>query len=53
MISLPHCGQAGFATLVSIPILLHDRLMGEVDLFHHAQVSLSPAERSLLEALAA
>jgi two-component system, NarL family, nitrate/nitrite sensor histidine kinase NarX len=51
--ALPHCGQAGFATLVSIPILLHDRLMGEVDLFHHAQVSLSPAERSLLEALAA
>ena len=27
--------------------------MGEVDLFHHAQLSLSAAERSLLEALAA
>jgi len=51
--ALPHCGLAGYATLVSIPIRLHDRLMGEVDLFHHAQLTLSAAERSLLEALAA
>jgi two-component system nitrate/nitrite sensor histidine kinase NarX len=51
--TLPHCGLAGYATLVSIPIRLHDRLMGEVDLFHHAQATLSAAERSLLEALAA
>jgi two-component system nitrate/nitrite sensor histidine kinase NarX len=50
---LPHCASAGFATLVSIPVRLHDRLMGEVDLFFHAQVELSPSERSLLEALTA
>jgi two-component system, NarL family, nitrate/nitrite sensor histidine kinase NarX len=47
----PYCANAGFATLVSIPVRLHDRLMGEVDLFYHAQITLSPAERSLLEAL--
>ena len=52
-VALPHCGQAGYATLVSIPVRLHDRLMGEVDLFFHAQIRLSDAERSLLEALAA
>ncbi|MDP1655036.1 MAG: type IV pili methyl-accepting chemotaxis transducer N-terminal domain-containing protein [Hylemonella sp.] len=46
------CGQAGFETLVNIPVFLHERLMGEVDLFFHAKISLSPAERSLLEALA-
>jgi two-component system nitrate/nitrite sensor histidine kinase NarX len=51
--TLPHCRDAGFATLVSLPIELHGRLMGEIDLFHHAQISLSEAERSLLEALAA
>ncbi len=48
-----HCRDAGFATIVSIPILQHDRLMGEVDLFFHNQFSVSAAERSLLEALTA
>ena len=48
-----HCSDAGFETIVSIPILQHDRLMGEVDLFFHNQFSLSAAERSLLEALTA
>ena len=49
--SLKHCTRAGFETVVSIPLQLHDRLMGEVDLFFHALVTPSQAERSLLEAL--
>lgn len=48
---LQHCAKAGFETLVNIPVRLHERLMGEVDLFFYARVSPSPAERSLLEAL--
>jgi len=48
---LPHCTQAGFETVVNIPIRLHERLMGEVDLFYHAQHEPTQAERSLLEAL--
>ena len=48
-----HCRNAGFETLVSIPIRLHERVMGEVDLFYHAQMTPTPAERSLLDALAA
>ena len=48
-----HCALAGFETVVSIPIVLHERLMGEVDLFFHAQCDVSDAERSLLEALTA
>ena len=31
--------SAGFETVVSLPIRLHERLMGEVDLFYHAQVA--------------
>ena len=50
---MQHCARAGFETIVSIPIRLHDRLMGEVDLFFHAQVALSESDCSLLEALTA
>ena len=45
------CGKAGFETLVTVPVRLHERLMGEVDLFFHARVAPSGAERSLFEAL--
>ena len=47
-----NCAKAGFETVVSIPIRLHDRLMGEIDLFFHAQIDVSEVERALLEALA-
>ena len=50
---LPHCRRAGFETIVSVPIRLHERLMGEVDLFFHAQCDVTAPERSLLEALTA
>lgn len=48
---MPHCAKAGFETIVNIPVHLHERLMGEIDLFFHARVNPSPAERSLLDAL--
>ncbi len=50
--SLVQCAHAGYATLVSLPVRLHERLMGEVDLFFHSQIALSAPERSLLDALA-
>ena len=50
---LAHCANAGYETVVSIPIRMHERLMGEVDLFYHAQHLVPGAERSLLEALTA
>lgn len=50
---LAHCAQAGYQTVVSVPIRHHERLMGEVDLLFDAQVAIGEAERSLLEALAA
>ena len=48
---LKHCAKAGFGTVLSIPVRLHERLMGEVDLFFYARVEPSESERSLLEAL--
>ncbi|MEO8543269.1 MAG: type IV pili methyl-accepting chemotaxis transducer N-terminal domain-containing protein [Burkholderiaceae bacterium] len=48
-----HCARAGFETIVSIPIRLHERQMGEVDLFFHARIDVSDSDRSLLEALTA
>jgi two-component system nitrate/nitrite sensor histidine kinase NarX len=50
-VRMQHCAQAGFETVVSVPIRLHERLMGEVDLFFHARITISEAERSLLESL--
>jgi len=50
-VRMQHCMQAGFETVVSIPIRLHERLMGEVDLFFHARITIAEAERSLLESL--
>ncbi len=48
---MTHCTKAGFETLVTIPVRLHEHVMGEVDLFFHARTSPTPAECSLLEAL--
>ena len=48
---LQHCAKAGFSTVVNVPIRLHERVLGEVDLFFHAKVEPSAAERTLLEAL--
>ncbi|MBN8492787.1 MAG: type IV pili methyl-accepting chemotaxis transducer N-terminal domain-containing protein [Burkholderiales bacterium] len=50
---LPHCAQAEFESLVALPIRLHERTMGELELFYNAQHTPSAAEQSLLEALAA
>jgi two-component system, NarL family, nitrate/nitrite sensor histidine kinase NarX len=49
--ALPHCARAGFETVVSVPVRLHDRLMGELVLFFHARTELGQALHSLLEAL--
>jgi two-component system, NarL family, nitrate/nitrite sensor histidine kinase NarX len=46
------CAKAGFKTLLNIPLRLHERSLGEVDLFFNAHVSPTPTLRSLLEALA-
>lgn len=49
--SAKQCAMAGFATIVTVPVQAQERLIGEVNLFYRAEVSPTPAERSLLEAL--
>lgn len=46
------CAKAGFESLVSVPIRLQHRLLGEFDLFFRATVTLSSEETELLDALA-
>jgi len=49
---LDHCVREGYATLVSVPVKLHQRVLGEVDLFYRGKPELSEDERGLFEALA-
>jgi two-component system nitrate/nitrite sensor histidine kinase NarX len=49
---LDHCRKAGFRTLVSVPVRLQERTLGEVDLFFNEAVELSGEDRELLDALA-
>ena len=47
-----HCARAGYQSLVSVPIRLQQRLLGEVDLFFRSPVTLTDDEVALLDALA-
>ncbi len=46
------CVRAGFETLVSVPVRLQQRLIGEINLFYRSHTSLSAGETELLDALA-
>jgi two-component system, NarL family, nitrate/nitrite sensor histidine kinase NarX len=46
------CTLAGYATLVSVPIRLQQRLLGELNLFFVSEVTLSKEESELIDALA-
>jgi len=49
---MSYCQRAGYRTLVSVPVKLHDRVLGEVDLFFGREVVLDGEERDLLDTLA-
>lgn len=46
------CARAGFEILVSVPIRVQHRLIGEIDLFFRSDVRLKQEEVELLDALA-
>lgn len=50
-VSLPHCHEAGFETMVTIPVEMQQKLLGEVDLFFRSHVELTDELRELLEAM--
>ena len=47
-----HCARAGYESLVSVPVRLQQRLLGEIDLFFRTTVQLTAEEGDLLDALA-
>lgn len=46
------CEAEGYTTLVTLPLLLQHRLLGEIELFYRGSVTFAEEERSLFEALA-
>jgi len=46
------CGRAGFDTLLTVPVSLHQRVLGEVDLFYRKTHVVTDDERALVETLA-
>ncbi len=49
--ALPHCQEAGYETLVVLPVVVHQRVLGELNLFFRSSLELSPDLRELLEAM--
>ena len=47
-----HCERAGFASVLVIPLQLHDRRVGELNLFYRQAQTLSPDDHALMETLA-
>jgi two-component system nitrate/nitrite sensor histidine kinase NarX len=46
-----HCARAGYQNLVSVPVRLQQRLIGEIDLFFRSDIQLNADETELLDAL--
>jgi two-component system, NarL family, nitrate/nitrite sensor histidine kinase NarX len=47
------CAKAGYEQLVSVPVRLHERQLGEIDLFYRGAREPGADDRALLETLAA
>ena len=49
---LGHCAKEGFQTIISVPVRLHERMVGELNLFYREPRTLSDDDRALLETIA-
>lgn len=47
-----HCHRAGYTTLVTVPLGMHSRVLGEIELFFRGEPHFSEEERGLFEVLA-
>jgi two-component system nitrate/nitrite sensor histidine kinase NarX len=47
-----HCAKVGYQNVVSVPVRLQQRLIGEIDLFFRGEIALNADETELLDALA-
>ena len=48
---LQHCSRVGFENLISVPIRLHSKILGEIDLFYKRDVTLTTDEHELIDTL--
>ncbi len=48
---LPHCHEAGYETLVAIPVVVQHRVLGELNLFFRSSLEMGSEMRELLEAM--
>jgi len=51
-VQLGHCARAGYETVISVPVRLQERLVGELNLFYRTPRQLSDDDRALLETIA-
>lgn len=49
---LGHCAGAGYRVLLTVPVMLHQRVLGEIDLFFRTPREVDAEERSLYDTLA-
>ncbi len=49
---LGHCARAGYETVISVPVRLQERMVGELNLFYREPAQLSGDDRALLETIA-
>jgi two-component system nitrate/nitrite sensor histidine kinase NarX len=47
-----HCLRAGYETMISVPVRLQERMVGELNLFYRTPATLVDDDRALLETLA-
>jgi two-component system, NarL family, nitrate/nitrite sensor histidine kinase NarX len=47
-----HCARAGYETVISVPVRLQERLVGELNLFYRTPRELPADDRALLETIA-
>ncbi len=51
-LGLGHCARAGFETVISVPVMLHERMLGELNLFYREPRQLADDDRAMLETIA-
>lgn len=49
---MKHCARAGYETIISVPVRLQERMVGEINLFYRQAKQLSGEDKTLLETIA-
>ena len=52
MAPLQHCSKLGYETLISVPVKLQNKVLGEIDLFYCSEVHLTIEELELVDTFA-